>query len=51
VLTPDERTLFEKAYFEPKTISELAAEYHVGYSAIAVRLHRIKKKLEGELKQ
>ncbi|MDE5910603.1 MAG: sigma-70 family RNA polymerase sigma factor [Lachnospiraceae bacterium] len=49
VLSPDQRELVEKVYFEERTFASIAREEGVGESAIRDRMKRIHKKLEKNL--
>ena len=46
VLSPDQRELVEKVYFEGRKITDIAAEEGVDKSAVSHRLGRIHKKLK-----
>lgn len=48
-LSPDQRELVEKVYFEERTFASIAREEGVGESAIRDRMKRIHKKLEKNL--
>ena len=49
-LSPSQRELVEKVYFEERTFASIAREEGVGESAIRDRMKRIHKKLEKNLK-
>ena len=49
VLSPSQRELVEKVYFEERTFASIAREEGVGESAIRDRMKRIHKKLEKNL--
>lgn len=50
-LTPKQRELIEKIYYEQKSVEEIAKEQGVPRIAIADRLSRIQKKLKRVLKE
>ena len=49
VLSPDQRELVEKVYFEERKITDIAHEEGVDKSAVSHRLERIHKKLKNIL--
>ena len=49
VLSPSQRELVEKVYFEERTFASIAREEGVGESAIRDRMKRIYKKLKKNL--
>ena len=49
VLSPDQRELLEKVYFEERKITDIAAEENVSHVAIIRRLNRIYEKLRKNL--
>ena len=49
VLSPDQRELVEKVYFEEQKITDIAAEENVSHVAIIRRLNRIYEKLKKNL--
>ena len=49
VLSPDQRELVEKVYFEERKITDIAAEENVSHVAIIRRLNRIYEKLRKNL--
>lgn len=49
VLSPDQRELIEKVYFEERKITDIAAEENVSHVAIIRRLNRIYEKIRKNL--